>query len=140
VLAALALGVCLSVTGCQGDLPPTVEIVSPEEGATLAGIVSIEAHATDDYGVSRVTCWIDGESVPMELTSGDKLDGFWQGDLDTTAVDDGFYTLTVTANDTIGLGGVDFAMVVVDNVPPTPGSAEVQLRARVIRCCHPPCK
>lgn len=140
MLMVLALAMCLLGTSCVADLPPTVDIISPEEGATVGGIVSIEAHATDDYGISRIRCWVDSESVPMGLISGDELDGIWQGNWDTTAVDDGFYTITVTATDTIGFGGVDSVMALVDNVPPAPGSAEVQLRANVIRICPPHCK
>ena len=140
MLMVLALAMCLLGTSCVADLPPSVDIVSPEDDATVAGIVSIEVHATDDYGIGAVRCRIDGESVPIELVSGDELDGFWQGNWDSTAVDDRFYTITVTATDTIGQRGVDSVIVLVDNVPPAPGSAEVQLRARVIRCFPPHCR
>ena len=47
MLMALALGMCLLGTGCEGNLPPTVDIISPEEDATVGGIVSVEAGDQD---------------------------------------------------------------------------------------------
>jgi len=114
------------------DRPPTVDILSPEDGAAVVGIVTIEANVTDDRGVRSVTCSVDGESVPMVLVSGSRRFGLWEGYWDTTAIADGLHTITVTATDHRGQAGADWVIVVVDNVPPAPGSAEVQLRAEVV--------
>lgn len=139
-LMALVAAAFLFMTSCVSEPPPTVDIFSPEDGATVVGVVSIEVNATDNSGVDSVECSIEDESVPMVLISGDELDGIWQGYWDTTAIPDGFHTITVTATDASGFGGVDSVIVMVDNVPPAPGSAEVQLRAEVIPTCPLPCK
>jgi len=139
-LMALVAATFLFMASCVPEPPPTVDIFSPEDGATVVGIVSIEVNATDNSGVDSVECSIEGESVPMALISGDELDGIWQGYWDTTAIPDGFHTITVTARDSTSGRSVDSAIVVVDNVPPAPGSAEVQLRAKVIPTCPLPCR
>lgn len=68
----------------------------------------------------------------MALVSGNGQYGVWEGDWDTTVAQEGFHTITVMATNAIGLTDMDSVTVVVDNIPPAPGSAEVNLRAEVV--------
>ncbi len=42
------------------DFPPSVSITSPAGDTTVSGTVSIQASASDDYGISKVELYIDG--------------------------------------------------------------------------------
>ncbi len=44
----------------QNKVPPEVSIITPQAGAKVFGLVSIEAAATDNLGVSKVEFYIDG--------------------------------------------------------------------------------
>lgn len=131
-LAILFVAIGLFAAGCIPQ-PPAVEIVSPENDATVSGIVAIQAEATSSAAVENVTYQIDsGDWVNMALVSGNGQHGVWEGDWNTTVAQEGFHTITVMTTNAIGLTDMDSVTVVVDNVPPIPGSAEVNLRAEVV--------
>ncbi|MEK7560417.1 MAG: Ig-like domain-containing protein [Patescibacteria group bacterium] len=75
-------------------IAPTVAIVAPAGGTTVAGVVDITAQASDNIGVASVRFFVDG---------------FWIGEEDviapyitvwnTTAVADGNHTITAIARD-----------------------------------------
>ncbi len=97
------------------DGPPTVSIVSPPDGSTVSGVVTIQADATDDRGVTQVEFFVDGVSSIGVDTNGD--DG-WSVTWDSTSVGDGTHTVTATATDTAGQTASDGIGVTVGNLAP----------------------
>ena len=83
--------------GTRDGVPPSVSIVSPVNGATLAGLVSIEAAASDNVGVAGVTFNVDGAQLGAELTSAPYTIA-----LDTTSLSDGAHVLSAVARDAGG--------------------------------------
>ena len=84
-------------TDGSSNVPPTVSITAPADGATVSGDVAIAADAADSDGtVARVTfdlpdgTSVDDDSAPYELA--------W----DSTAVADGPAAITATAYDNVG--------------------------------------
>lgn len=103
----------VSVT-VQGGLvdttPPTVSLVSPEEGETVGGIVPLLATAQDDFGVVEVAFLVDGEEVDVALALP------WQAEWDSGSTDDGPHELTAQARDAAGHVTLSEATtVIVDN-------------------------
>ncbi|MFY0522719.1 Ig-like domain-containing protein [Archangium gephyra] len=72
---------------------PAVALTSPSGGATLSGVLSLQADATDDVGVSRVDFLLDGALVGSDSTAPFGVD--W----DSGATADGSHTLTARAYD-----------------------------------------
>lgn len=76
--------------------PPTVQLTSPPDGATVSGNVTLAATASDNAGVARVEFLVDGAQVgsdsaaPYELT--------WS----SATIQDGPHTVTARAVDTAG--------------------------------------
>ena len=100
---------------------PEFSLVSPSAG-DVSAVMRFNVSANDvgsgvrsvqfgyvRSGTSRVT-WIDGAEGP---------DGFWSAELNTTAISDGSYDLSVHVVDFAGAENLalDFLRVVVDNVP-----------------------
>lgn len=100
-----------------GDQPPTVTITNPADGATVSGIVTITADASDDHDVAQVEFFVDDVSVGIDSTPSDG----WSVDWDTTTVGDGAHSIAATATDGTGKTGSDSVSVTVANVdgPPT---------------------
>jgi len=96
--------------GGPGDSPPTVSITSPSDGATVSGVVTIDADASDDVGVAQVDFYYGSTLIGTDDTAPYSVD--W----DSTAVADGVYTLTSTAIDTASQEASDSIIVTVDNV------------------------
>jgi Bacterial Ig domain len=109
-------GKLFEITVPGSDLPPTISITLPAEGATVSGSVTIQATASDDDGVTQVL-FKDGATVIGTDTNG--ADG-WATAWDTTPVAGGSHTITATAIDTIGQMGSDSNNVTVDNVDSPP--------------------
>jgi hypothetical protein len=49
--------------------PPSVSFVTPADGATVTGVVTVEGTVTDDVKVEKVDLWIDGELRGIDLTA-----------------------------------------------------------------------
>jgi ELWxxDGT repeat protein len=49
------------LTAEDPDQPPSVSFISPTNGSTVCGMVSVKVNATDDNGISQVNFYIDGE-------------------------------------------------------------------------------
>ncbi len=100
-----------------GDMPPTVNITSPSDGATVAGTVSVNADASDDNGVTQVEFFVDDGSIGTDT---DGSDG-WSASWDTTTYADGSHSVSATATDTALQTSSDSVSVTIDNVddPPT---------------------
>ncbi len=75
------------------DNPPTVSFVTPADGESLNGIVSIEATADDDVRVAELTLCLDGS----DCLSTDHAPYRWS--LDTCLVESGLHSLTLEAED-----------------------------------------
>lgn len=78
-------------------IPPTVNITSPVDGATVSGIATVTANATDEYGVAGVQFKLNGNNLGSEDTTAP-----YEATLDTTKLVSGTYTLTATASDSAG--------------------------------------
>jgi hypothetical protein len=76
--------------------PPTVTITSPQDGSTVAEVISITCLSTDNEGVKQVELWVDGVSTGVTDNSEP-----YSLDWNTTTYDDGSpYTITVRSYDT----------------------------------------
>jgi len=77
--------------------PPVVTIVYPPAEAVVTGVVSVEAQAQDDVGISRVDFYVNDELVQSSTFQPYRYR--W----DVHAVPDGVYRLEVVALDVTGL-------------------------------------
>jgi len=105
--------------------PPTVEILSPADAATVSGIITISASATDNVEVKTVEYRIDtGTWIKMSYVG----DSTYEAEWDTTTVYDGGHTITVKATDTSNNAGEDSVTVTTDNgITPPPPTMEYEL-------------
>lgn len=105
--------------GCEcGDTtPPTVQITEPSNGATVSGIVTIQAIAYDNRGVAKVEFYVNNSKL------GESYSSPYYCNWDTKTVDNGYYTITVKAYDTSGNIGTTAIIVNVQNqqdtIPPS---------------------
>lgn len=102
-----------SVTVVHDDLPPTVSLTNPANGALLRGTVPFTATASDANGIALVTLKVDG------LTLGATNVPPFTTPLDTKVLGDGPHTLSATARDKAGNDASTSVIVRTDNTPPT---------------------
>ena len=95
------------------DNPPIVGINSHADNQTINGTQNIVASATDDKGINKVEFYIGGALVSSDTVS--PYNHTW----DTTANNDGNYSISVTAYDTANQTASDLVNVIVDNNPPS---------------------
>ncbi len=88
---------------------PTVRILSPAPLGTVTGLVTIEASASDNVGVSKVIFYVDGQRIGRDLTAPYSIT--W----DTTAWANGEHKLQARAVDTSGNKASRTIRVVVGN-------------------------
>ncbi len=97
---------------------PTVNIVSPQSGASVNGTVEIAAVADDDEGVKLVRFYINDALVMVDQESP------WEFEWDTTQYQNGSYTLKAEAVDAHEAIAVDNDTILIvnnilaDTVPP----------------------
>jgi len=103
-------GLCELVVDLQS---PQVSIMSPTNGATVTGLVTITAGVQDNVGVSKVEFYIDGTKISETPFSPYRYD--W----DTELTDDSTHTIQAKAYDIIGNPGQSdiVAVRVVNNIP-----------------------
>jgi hypothetical protein len=90
--------------------PPTVDVTSPSDGATVAGVETVVVAASDDVGIAEVEFLVDGTSVGTDTTAPYEL--AW----DTTTVSNGSHALSAIAIDDAGNSATDNdTTVAVDN-------------------------
>ncbi len=77
--------------------PPVVALTSPTVGATVSGIVSVSAAATDNVGVMGVQFFVDGSPAGPEATTF-PFGASW----DSTTTTSGQHTLFARARDSAG--------------------------------------
>lgn len=105
----------VSQEAAPDTIKPTVSLTSPAADATVAAIVDVSAEASDNAAVRGVQFAVNGAALGAEvLTTPYRLS--W----DTTAIDNGTYTLTATARDAAGNTATATATVTVYNAPPPP--------------------
>jgi len=93
-----------------GDVtPPVVDILSPNDGATVGGTINVSADATDNVGVVEVRLMIDGSVVATDTTAPYILE--WN----TTSWSNGQHSLRVRALDAAGNSGDDVITVNISN-------------------------
>lgn len=85
---------------------PTVEITSHVSGQSVDGIQLINASASDDKGVARVTYWINGELIYTDYQEPYRYQ--WS----TSLLESGVYELQVKAHDV--KGNVDSSVVMLN--------------------------
>jgi outer membrane protein assembly factor BamB len=96
--------------------PPTVSITAPSGGATLSGIVSVAASASDNTGVASVQLKLDGANLGPLLTSVPYTYSW-----DTTTASAGGHTLSAVAADDAGnTATAANVSVTVNNAGPPP--------------------
>jgi fibronectin type 3 domain-containing protein len=106
-----------SVIAITDTTPPNVSVTSPASGATLSGVASVVASASDDVAVVGVQFLLDGANLGAEITSaGPTYTVNWT----TTTATNGPHTLSARARD--GAGNTSLAAnvpVTVSNAAPT---------------------
>ena len=75
-------------------IPPTVTIITPQNGSTVLGVVTVYCISTDDDGVAKVELWVDGVSTGINDDSEP-----YSLDWNTTTLGDGSFTITVRSYD-----------------------------------------
>jgi hypothetical protein len=90
-----------SASATPVDRAPTVGLLAPAAGATVAGTVTITASASDDVGVVSVAFTVDGIVVGTDTDGGNG----WSAPWDSTIASDGPRVLGAIATDTSGQTG-----------------------------------
>lgn len=93
---------------------PTLSIISPSNGDTISGGISVEVIASDNVAVTSLELRIDGILQPAPMSSPNSFS--W----DSTSVSDGDHTLSVTAFDAAGNNTTQSLNITVNNnIPPS---------------------
>jgi len=95
---------------------PTVALTTPVEGATLGGLVSVLAAASDDIGVTGVQFKVDGALVGSE-----DIEAPYETLWNTAGASNGSHTVSAVARDSAGHETTTSVVIAVSNdrVPPT---------------------
>lgn len=102
----------------QGE-PPTVSITSPTDGASVAGVITVEgdaAHSTAD--ITKVEVRVDSGAWAPATLSGSGGSVTWAFPLDTTVLANGGHRITARATSSLGSSAETAVDVTVSN-PPT---------------------
>ncbi len=97
------------------DTVPTVSLIAPANGSTVAGTVAVSANAFDSEGISQVEFFADGTSVGVDSNGGDGWGIGW----DSTTAPDGATDLSATVTDTAGQTASASVTITVDNLGPS---------------------
>lgn len=92
--------------------PPSTSISSPANGASVSGMVSVSASATDNVGVTKMELYIDG-TLAVSATSG-PISYSWN----TTLVANGSHNLNTKAYDAAGNVGTSSTITITVNNSP----------------------
>jgi hypothetical protein len=91
---------------------PAVSLTSPSNAATLSGMVTLAANATDNTGVAGVQFQVDGANLGAIVTG---LGPAYSMSWDTTTAANGTHTLTAMASDPAGNTAANSVSVTVNN-------------------------
>ena len=94
------------------DDPPVVTILSPQDGAIISGTLNATASATDDYGLTGLSLYLNKTRVAY--SNGSALTFI----ADSASFQDGVYTLSAVATDTGGNQTNSTIQVAFVNPPP----------------------
>jgi Big-like domain-containing protein len=108
----------VTVTVFNDHTPPTVAITSPGSGATVTGIITVSADASDNVGVTGVQFQLDGASLGAEDTTA-PYSATWN----TATASIGTHTLRAIAHDAVNnvATSASVTVTVPDTTPPTVG-------------------
>jgi len=118
----------ITVTVNNADAAPSVQITSPQNGATVSGTITLTATAGDDKGVASVRFTVDGQTVAVDS---DGRNG-WSAPWNTTSAADGGHTVAAVATDTAGQTASHSVLVTVKNAAP-PTATTVSVRSITYR-------
>jgi len=107
----------VTVTVANDITPPTVNITSPANGATVSGTITVTANAADNVGVAGVQFKLDGAALGAEDTSAP-----YSVSWNTVTASNGSHTLTAVARDAAGNRATSAPMTIAvanDTTPPT---------------------
>jgi hypothetical protein len=107
-----------AVTVANDTAPPTITLTNPADGATLGGVTTLFASASDDVGVVGVQFKIDGALVGIDTVAPYEL--LWN----TLDASNGTHLVTVVALDGASHETTTSAEVAVLNGPSTPTSTD----------------
>ena len=97
------------------NIPPTVSISAPANGADVSGTVNVIASASDNVAVASVQFYLDGNPLSDGFVTQAPYTASW----DTTTAAGGTHTLTAVAKDTAGNSATSTAVsVTVDDTAP----------------------
>lgn len=99
----------IAAKGKPDAIPPTVSILTPANGASVSGTVSVLVSATDNVKVTSVTLSVDGSAKSSSTTA--PFTNVWN----SGTVPNGTHTLTVTAKDSKGNSSSKSIQVSVNN-------------------------
>jgi hypothetical protein len=100
--------------------PPTVSVTSPISGATVAGIATLSAGASDNIAVSYVQFRLDGVNIGSSDNSAP-----YSMSWDSTAAANGQHTLSAIAADAAGNTASSSIIITVLNALPAQGTGLV---------------
>ncbi|MBD0369727.1 MAG: S8 family serine peptidase [Pyrinomonadaceae bacterium] len=104
----------VTVTVNHDSIAPTTSITSPTNGQTVTGLVTVQASATDNVGVTRVELYQDNALIGTDTSAPYAFS--W----DTDAITNGSHTLMSKAYDASGNVGSSATVTVTVNHDPTP--------------------
>jgi hypothetical protein len=100
--------------------PPYIEIMDPDGGDTVFGVITIWMVAWDADGLDDIEMvWVKIDDGPLNEATFHEIDGtgsWWFYEWDTTEVEDGWHTITAIVFDGID-DGHDVIEVLVENNP-----------------------
>jgi hypothetical protein len=96
-----------TTSGGADTTPPSVAITAPAAGASVSGMTTVAANASDAGGVAGVQFKIDGANLGAEDTTAP-----YSFDWNTATIADGSHTLTAVARDGAGNTASSVAVVV----------------------------
>ncbi|MBE2224280.1 MAG: DUF4082 domain-containing protein, partial [Anaerolineae bacterium] len=105
-------GISVFVSDQPDTESPTVSMVSPTGNETVTGTISIEASATDNFGVIGVQFKVDGVNLGLENTAAPYLVSW-----NTVTSVNGSHSITAVARDAAGNTTTSTAVVVTVNNP-----------------------
>lgn len=90
--------------------PPTVDFIIPVADATVSGVVSVQASAVDNIGVTSVELYVDGGLIATDSAA--PFEFAWN----TSRMANGLHSLEVRAEDEIGNSSLQTIGVLVRNL------------------------
>jgi CubicO group peptidase (beta-lactamase class C family)/lysophospholipase L1-like esterase len=96
--------------------PPNVTLLSPEDGATLTGWLTLSANATDNLGVTSVSFAVDGTEIATLAAPP------YEFDWDSNTLTSGAHELVVTATDSSNNQTSVSATIYVDSLSAQPSA------------------